>query len=80
MLLPMTFPLTPRPGFNPLLIRWGGPDEFVDENCSYCDQPIGEEEVPLRMWNEQHWTAQFCEHCMEVWFGMHSALEDGDDG
>lgn len=72
----MTFRLRPRPGFNPLLIRWGGPDELVDENCSYCDQPIGEDEMPLRMWNDKGWAAALCEHCQALWFGMRCFTEN----
>ena len=71
--------LRPLPGFNWMLVKWGGPDELVDENCSYCDQPIGEDEVPLMIWKDG-WAAQFCTHCQEVWFGFRCFTEDYEDG
>ena len=39
-------------------------------NCSYCDAPIPEDAVPLRMWNEDGWAVVFCDACAERWFGM----------
>jgi hypothetical protein len=62
--------LRPKPGFNPMLLTWGGPDEPVAEACSYCDEPIGEDDVPLIMWREDGWTVRFCTACQEVWFGF----------
>jgi hypothetical protein len=62
--------LKPLPGFNPLLLQWGGPDEVVSDQCSYCDAPIGGDEVPLRLWNEEGWAVQFCNACMVRWFGF----------
>jgi hypothetical protein len=27
-------PLSPKPGFNPMLVNWGGPDEPRTDRCS----------------------------------------------
>lgn len=62
--------LTPKPGFDPLLIRWGAPDEVVDDKCSYCDAAIDDDDVPLRIWNDAGWGAVFCDHCMVKWWGF----------
>jgi hypothetical protein len=72
--------LQPLPGFNWMLVKWSGPDEVMSDECSYCEELIGEDEVPLRIWNEAYWSAQFCTHCMEVWFGFRCFTEDYDDG
>jgi hypothetical protein len=70
--------ISPKPGFDWLLVKWGGPDQVVADDCSYCDAPIGEDDVPLRMWNSEDWTAQFCDRCMEKWFGMVGYREPDD--
>ena len=54
-----------RPGFDPLLLSWGGPDETPSETCSICDAPVGE--VPLRMWRDDGWAVCFCDACIERW-------------
>lgn len=71
----MTFVLRPLPGFNPLLINWGGPDETRTEHCSYCGDKFPDEDqdpgfVPLILGNEDGWVAEFCDHCQATWFGM----------
>lgn len=50
----MTHLLQPNPGFNWMLVQWSGPDEVMADECSYCGEPIGEDEVPLRMWNAEY--------------------------
>jgi hypothetical protein len=67
--------LRPRPGFNPMLVNWGGPDEPRTDRCSYCGDrfPLDEDGfVPLILWNEAGWTAEFCDHCQAAWFGVRS--------
>jgi hypothetical protein len=62
--------LAPRHGFNWQAVSWGGPDEPVAEECSYCDAPIPDDGVPLILWNEEGWCARFCDACQERWWGM----------
>jgi hypothetical protein len=71
--------LRPKPGFNPLLINWGGPNERRTDRCSYCGDKFPTEEdpdfVPLIFWTDDGWCAEFCDHCQERWFGMQSFPE-----
>jgi hypothetical protein len=60
---------TPRPGFDPMRINWGGPDEPRTEHCSYCGDAL-DEERGLILWNSEGWCAEFCDHCMATWFGF----------
>lgn len=76
--------LRPAPGFNPAQIGWGGPDEPPTVTCSYCDAALpGDEDddyyVPLILWREDGWCAQFCWHCQVLWFGTDDGRGDNDD-
>ena len=71
--------LRPRPGFDPLKINWGGPDELVSDECSYCGDEIPEDACPLRMWNAEGWAAVFCDHCAAAWFGVQTFGPDDHD-
>jgi hypothetical protein len=67
--------LRPKPGFDPSLINWGGPDEPPSDECSYCDAPLPDPEspdydIPLTMWNQDGWCARFCAACMTRWWGF----------
>jgi hypothetical protein len=62
--------LSPRPGFNWTAVSWGGPDEPRTDKCSYCDAPLSEDEVPLILWNNDGWAAEFCEACQRKWWGL----------
>jgi hypothetical protein len=62
----------PRPGFNWMAVSWGGPDEPIAEACSYCDALLDDEDVPLILWNNQGWSARFCDDCQRRWWGMSS--------
>lgn len=62
--------LLPREGFNWMAVSWGAPDEVAARECSYCDAPIGDAEVPLIMWNSIGWCARFCEGCQRRWWGF----------
>lgn len=75
----MTNPLQPRPGFDWTRVRWTGPTALVDEICSYCGGDIDDDEIPLRLWNNQSWAAVFCEACMETWWGFERFPDEGDD-
>lgn len=72
--------LQPRLGFDWMLVSWGGPDETRTLTCSYCEQPLRDEEMPLVAWNEQGWCAEFCEACQRTWWGFEVLPNDeGDD-
>lgn len=62
--------LKPKPGFNPEKLTWGRPDSPVSVLCSYCSASIGEDEIPLRLWNDKGFAIQFCARCMKEWWGM----------
>jgi hypothetical protein len=62
--------LRPRPGFQPMLIMWGAPDEPRTERCSYCGGPLDEDDVRLILWNEAGWCAEFCVDCQRTWWGL----------
>jgi hypothetical protein len=66
----MSMQLRPRPGFDPMKINWGGPDERRTEVCSYCGDALDEDSVPLILWNAQGWCAEFCDHCQTAWWGI----------
>jgi hypothetical protein len=71
----MSATLKPLPGFNWAQISWGGPDEPRTLTCSYCDAPINGEDddddhVPLIMWNDEGWCAEFCNACQVRWWGL----------
>lgn len=64
--------LTPVADFNWLQVSWGGPDEPVATECSYCNVPFTEDEVPLMLGTEAGWVAQFCEACCQRYWRMGS--------
>jgi hypothetical protein len=43
----MSVVLRPRPRFPWGAVSWGGPDEPPADDCSLCDAPIAEDDVPL---------------------------------
>jgi hypothetical protein len=59
--------LTFRDGFEPMRLNWGGPDESVSDKCSYCDAPIAEDDIPLRMWRDDGWAIVLCDDCAARW-------------
>jgi hypothetical protein len=61
--------INPRTAFNWTAVSWGGPDEPASEVCSYCDAPIGEDDIPLTLWNKDGWCARFCEACQVRYWG-----------
>ena len=56
--------LKPKASFDWERITWGRPDSRPSVLCSYCSATIGEDEVPLIMWNQGDYAARFCERCM----------------
>jgi hypothetical protein len=38
--------------------------------CSYCSAGIGEDDVPLILWGPDGSVAQFCDACMQRWWGL----------
>ena len=47
-----------------LSVNWEGPDQTPGDRCSFCDAPIGEDDVPVVMWSSEGWTARFCDACV----------------
>jgi hypothetical protein len=70
----MTF--SPLPGFDWSRVRWGGPNERVAENCSYCGLELEENSVPLMLWKSDGSAARFCDRCQSTYWGIQSFPED----
>jgi hypothetical protein len=62
--------LSPMPGFNWSQVGWGAPDQVRTLQCSYCDEPLDDEEMPLILWRGDGWCAEFCEACQRKWWGL----------
>lgn len=62
--------LKPREAFDWGRVTWGRPDSPPSVLCSYCSASIGEEEIPLIMWNAEGYCARFCEKCMGTEWGF----------
>ena len=71
--------ISPRPGFDWAKVKWGGPDQVRTEHCSYCGDELDEDSVPLILWNEAGWCAEFCDRCMVTWWGFEPDDEPGDE-
>jgi hypothetical protein len=56
-----------RAGFDPTLLSWGGPNEPVTEECSICDAPLNEDDVPLILWRDDGWCVRLCDACSQRW-------------
>ncbi len=44
-------------------VGWGAPDQERSDRCSYCERKIRDCDVPLMLWNDLGWLAQFCKAC-----------------
>lgn len=66
-------PLHPTAEFDWLAVSWGGPDEVVARECSYCDTPLRAQEMPLILWNAAGWAARFCTGCQVKYWGFRGA-------
>ena len=62
--------LEPNPSFDWSRVLWGAPNATISDDCSYCEACIPEDAVPLRLWNEAGWGAQFCDACMTKYWGF----------
>jgi hypothetical protein len=62
--------LEPKPGFDWARVTWGRPDSTPSVLCSYCSAAIGDDDIPLMMWNSDGYAVKFCERCQETWWGM----------
>jgi hypothetical protein len=64
----MTVQIKPKPGFNWQRVAWGRPDSPQRALCSYCHGKIDDDDVPLMLWNDAGYCAQFCDACIEKWW------------
>jgi hypothetical protein len=42
---------------------WSRPDSLIAPFCSRCQRHIGDDEVPLMMWDHAGACVQFCDRC-----------------
>jgi hypothetical protein len=66
--------IEPKPGFDWGRVAWGAPDSRVRPFCSYCHGALDDESVPLILSRSDGSAAQFCDVCMQRWWG--STLEE----
>jgi hypothetical protein len=72
------FQLQPRDGFDWARVAWGRPDSPRSELCSYCFAKIDDDTVPLMLTTETGYVCQFCDQCMQRWWGFESGgMSDG---
>jgi hypothetical protein len=71
--------LQPRAGFEWSLISWGAPDQTQTLICSYCEAPLDDDSVPLMLFNQDGWAAEFCAACQAKWWGITVFAEPEDD-
>jgi hypothetical protein len=70
--------LSPTPDFDWLLVEWRGPKQTAATSCSYCREPLGDDEddgyeIPLMLWNKDGWGARFCINCQRRYWGFTDA-------
>lgn len=70
--------LKPKAGFDWGKLTWGRPDSSPSVLCSYCSAAIGEDDVPLILWNDKSYAVQFCDACQKTWWGMKSFEDEGE--
>jgi hypothetical protein len=46
---------------------WSRPDSGIAPFCSVCMAHIGDDDVPVMIWNEKGGCAQFCEPCAQTY-------------
>ncbi len=73
------FKMKAKEGFDWSLVKWTGPDDVVSDTCSYCSAPIPENDIPLRMWAEDHSACVFCDDCSRDVFGL-LTFDEPDEG
>lgn len=64
---PVTAQLTFRKGFDPARLKWRGPLETVAMECSYCDAPFSDDDVPIRLWRSDSSAVALCDDCVKRW-------------
>ena len=62
--------LTTKPGFHWSRVAWRAPNSPRRALCSYCHAKIDDDDVPLMLFKSDGSLAQFCERCIEQWFGL----------
>jgi hypothetical protein len=70
--------MTPKPGFDWGRVAWGRPDSPVRPFCAYCHGQLGEDDVPLAVWQDDGSMARFCERCMATWWGFEKEADEGE--
>jgi hypothetical protein len=58
--------ITTKPGFDWGKVAWGRADSPMRP---YCHGKIDDDDVPLMVWRKDGSMAQFCDSCIETWFG-----------
>ncbi len=71
--------LEPLPGFDWSRVKWGGANQRRTATCSYCSEPLDEDQMPLILWKESGDAAEFCERCQRRWWGMETFPDDEDE-
>jgi hypothetical protein len=71
--------LSPVFGFDWSRVRWDAADMPQRHDCSYCGARIGDDEVPLRMWDEDGNGCVFCDDCAERWWGLAPMQRDEEE-
>ena len=59
---------------DPRRVKW---TEHVTDSCAYCGAPIAEETVPLHLSRQDGTSAQFCDLCAEICFGLIGVDDEG---
>jgi hypothetical protein len=70
--------LKPKAGFKWAKLTWGRPDSPRSALCSYCSAAIGENDIPLILWDSRSYAAQFCVACQKTWWGMKGFEDEGE--
>jgi hypothetical protein len=66
--------LAQLPGCDWTRVNLGAPDQIRTTVCSYCGDALDADPVPLILWNEEGWCAEFCHHCQVIyWWAARSS-------
>ena len=52
---------------DPGKLTWSRPDSVIAPFCSACFAHIGEDDIPLKFWNEAGACVQLCDACVKEW-------------
>ena len=50
-------------------VAWGAPDSPQRDLCAYCHCKLDDDSVPLMIWKPDGSMAQFCDECVEKYWG-----------